>query len=177
MKNITFEAIDPIIRSVLISQSQLSQNFVRNAFSTYGTALDKTTSTDVFETLTPTDCVIFFMTSKRQSIGNQSIAIELGKVIQAQAYSVKVMIYGDDGCSLATALVARLRSEPIRALLYDAGIYLEEISETDTIYEFKNSASWLRTDFTINIACEHLILPITDEFEYDTLNTLKTYGS
>lgn len=171
MIQITFEDIDSIIRSNLITQSQLNQKFVRNASSLFGTGFENDIN-DIFTLLKPSDTIIFFITSKRQGGNNVTIPDETSSIIQLQSYAVKVMIYGNASVSLSSAIIARFRAESIRSKLYSLGIYLEDIVDEISIYEFKNSMTWLRSDFTINIACEHLISPIEEDEEYSELNTL-----
>lgn len=172
MKKIDFNEIDVVIRAQLILQSTLDGKYVKNLASRYGANFDKNVDDSIFESISPSEAVIFFLTEKRPSANDVSMTNEDDKITQYSSYDIRVSIYGEEAISLSTNIIARFRTSKVRSLLYESGVHLASVEESGSIYEFKNDVAWLRSDFTIHIDCEHEIDQISDDSLVEELNII-----
>lgn len=172
MKNITFEQIDAIIRQQLILQSDVNEKLIKNLASLYGVSFDKNEVDKIFESISTSEIVIFFITEKSPNENDVSMTNDDSTITQFSSYDVKVIIYGDKAISTTVNLISRLRTSKVRQTLYEKGVHLASIEEEQSIHEFKNNVNWLRSGFTIHINCEHLIRQISDDEIIEKLNTI-----
>lgn len=176
MKYIAYEELPSLVRKQLIEQTQLDPQFVRNAASIFGAGNGKTDDNTIFTSITKCEAVLFFLITKRDD-NNCVTQSEDDDIVMSQSYDVKVMIYGDKSASIASNCIARLRKDSVRQTCQRSGFYISHVSNSISSYEFKSMTNWLRNDFTISICCEHLISEITEDVDFDTLNTLSTIRS
>ena len=165
--------VEVIIRNILISQSGLNPQFVRNSMSIYGTSLDKETNESIFDTITQNDCLVLF---DLESNGDLSISEDLNdlqdRIKLWKSYEVHIMIYGDESDTLANVLVSRLRTEEVRMILASQGVHFNDIDNVTTIHEFENEVIWLRSDFKMLIDFEMIVDRITKNDTFATLSQL-----
>lgn len=172
MKKINFEDIDVIIRNQLILQSQLDSNLVKNLASRYGADFSRNENDSIFDSIAPSEAVLFFMTEKKPTDVDVSMTNEDSTITQFSSYDIRVSIYGDDSVSISTKVVARFRTGKVRSTLYEKGIHLKSVEESGSLYEFKNEVAWLRSDFIIHIDCEHEIEQIVEDSFIENLNII-----
>lgn len=158
--------VDNIIRNQLILQSNIDADFVRNAASIYGTTLDKNIDDDIFNSITINNTLILFYTYARESSNNITQTKTDDKIRIYTSFRVHVIIYGSNSQNLAHIMIGRLRTQKARNDLQNEGIYLDYVSHTVTIQEYKNNVLWPRNDFDINISCEMDIAQITDATQF-----------
>lgn len=167
----SIENLEKIIRSLLIEQSQLEDEFVRNSLTLYGAMLDQETSSNIFETITPEQNVVLFELINRQNDSDFTETID--DIIRVcTSFTVHVIIYGDSAKTLSNILIGRLRSEKVRDDLLDQGIYLESTTFPEGIQEYKNGVMWIRNDFDINISCELEVTPVSSDYTVEKLNDI-----
>lgn len=167
--------IEVIIRNELITQSQLSEDYVRNALSLYGTDLNQEVGTDIFDTITTNQNLILFELLNNHTTNDVTETVD-DKIKIYKSYSVYIIIYGDNSNTLANTLIARLRTEEVQENLQMQGVYIERIEDVESINEFKNDVIWERTDFNIQIACEMNVNKITDNNSFEELSQLTIIG-
>ena len=162
--------IEVIIRNILISQSGLNPQFVRNSMSLYGTELNKEINTDIFDTLTQDDCLLLFDLESNEDL---SISENFeDKVKLWKSYEVHIMIYGEDSDTLANKLVSRLRTEEVRIILASQGVHFNRIDNVTTLHEFENEVIWLRSDFSMLIDFEMIISPVSTNLPFIDISQL-----
>lgn len=172
MKKINFEDIDIIICNQLILQSQLDSNFVKNLASRYGADFSRNETDKIFDSIAPSEAVLFFITEKKPSDVDVSMTNEDSTITQYSSYDIRVSIYGDSSVTIATKVVARLRTAKVRNSLYESGIHVRSVEEVGSLHEFKNNVAWLRSDFIIHVDCEHEIEQIVDDSLVERLNII-----
>lgn len=195
--------INKYLRQVLITQSELSPERVLDALSVYGTELDKLLDESIYNSIDRTNATMLFELNTRTASSDMTMEENEVKVealtcsnyvfcddlkvsndlkvldsdiTSYKAFRLNVIIYGDASTNIAQKLVARLNSEACRVQLYEQGIYLEKLSDPNTINEFKNDTMWLRTDINIDIAIKQNITQITLDNDYniiDDVNIIK----
>lgn len=172
MRITEFSEIDIIVRTHLIRQSQIDQSLVKNLASRYGSSFSKNETDEIFDSVLPSDNIIFFITEKSPSSNDVSLTNEDETITQYSSYDVKVSIYGDDSANLAMKLVARFRTSKVRTSMFESGLHIHSIEESGSIHEFKNDVAWLRTDFTIHVECEHRVEQVEDDLDVSSLNII-----
>lgn len=158
--------LNEILRAQLITQSGVNGQLVRDSLTEYGAYLDKNSQDSVFISIQPTDVVILFELRTRDSTANVSFTKDDDKIIYDRAYQLHVMLYGDASTDTVNTLIARLRTEKVRSDLYSEGVYVEKISDSTEIHEFKNNVVWLRNDFDIDVCCEIEVSQVVKEDEF-----------
>lgn len=154
--------VEAFIRATLIQQSGLAQQYVRNALSMYGSYMSDSYDGIDWNAITPEQSLIFFELSNRDSDSDMSETRADGSIRICTSYQVHVIIYGDNSKNLANILIARLRTSTVRDLFIANEIYLESVSNSTSLNDYKNGALWQRNDFDINIGCE---IKITQDAE------------
>lgn len=167
--------LNKIIRTLLMSQSELDPQFIRNAVSMYGQNLDKNYDDDILSNLTTDDLLMLFELQSRQTDFEISETEEDDSISYYKAYTIHITIYGNASITFSNQLIARLRSNTVRELFAVQGVYLESVSESKYICEFKNHVLWQRADFDINIACKMSLSQLNVEHEFDKLNAVTIY--
>ena len=172
------DELNKILRTELITQSQVSADNVRNGLSLQGSMLDKSLdrTNEFFSSLDVTDLAIIFELSLRHSSSNVTMSEKVnedGNIISISSYDMHVIIYGNDSINTALKTIARLRSEVGRMNLYSKGVYLESIDEPTSFNEFINETMWLRTDFSINVSCEMCIEKVSSDYDITVLSGLQ----
>ena len=88
-------------------------------------------------------------------------------------FSLHLMMYGEDSPITSIKLISRLRSENVRSNLYDSGIYIESITDPQSLNEFKNNMMWLRKDVFINLGVKFSIVPVSQTIEFENIKNLQ----
>lgn len=161
--------LEKIIRNVLIEQSEISSKFVRNALSVYGTDLDQNTGDNIFTAIARTQALMLFELNAKNLSSDMSETNADDSISYYKAYTVRIIIYGDKSPTIANKLIARMRTQYVRDSLQDKGVYLDSVSNADSIYEYKNGVMWIRNDFSIDIACTMNIQPVTSISDFATI--------
>lgn len=176
--------IEKNIRNILIEQSDLSPEFIRNSLSVYGEDLDKLLEEQIYNSIhyenclppeaitTQNDSLILFELQSRDNDSDMSEEKDEDSISYYRSFKIYVIIYGKNGTNLANNLISRFRSQVIRDKLHDEGIYLESVSNANRINEFKNEEMWIRNDFEINISCHLNIETIIKSDESYNFNNL-----
>lgn len=160
------------LRKQLIRQSCLKDEFVRNVLSQHGIDLDKTVNNSVLEALDKNDLCLFFELMTRASSSNATMTINEDVVIY-QSFSLHCICYGADSTMLMSKLKGRFLTEQNLDLCQANGIYIESISDIETINEFVNETMIFRSDLDINLTCAFKF-PQVDETQYFTeISSLK----
>lgn len=146
--------ITTILRKILISQSELNPNFVRDAESEYGTDLDKDYENSIFNSIEPYNTLILFELRDRNNDSDMTEITNCDKLVLYKSYQLHCIIYGDDSGDVANKLVSRLNSSYIKQVFQENSLYLESVSMPIEIHEFKNMRLWQRHDININLSCE-----------------------
>lgn len=162
--------LEKICRKYLISQSQLSGEMVRNSLSTYGETLDKVLSKMIEASICPCDALILFELKSRHSNSDVSMTEVDESITIYKSYTLYIIIYGNDSATLATKLIARLRTEEIRSQLYEEGVYVEKVYNDDSLNEFKNNVMWHRHDFKLDISCMMSVEQTNVEAPFESAN-------
>lgn len=166
----TTSQLDALIRRLLIDQSELNSNFVRNALSAYGTDLDKRTIDAVFETISPDDAMMLFENHLTSDDKDVSMTEENGNMTYYLSFKTNVMIYGLSGADIAIKTCARLRSEAIRLQLQSVGIFLQKVDNPVELHEFKNNVLWQRHDFELTYGCKFTVEPVEKTVNVEQFN-------
>lgn len=168
------ESINKIIRDELIQQTGLSGEFVRSSLSEYGTDLDKEQNYDnVFESIDKTDAIIFFELKTRSNDSDVSMTEENDSITLYKSFRVHLIIYGNSAYTIAAQICGRFRTEYVRRYLQENGVYIEEVSDFESLYEFKAMTMWPRCDIDIDISCRIDINQVTDDYQVDELSDLE----
>ena len=166
--------LNKIIRTQLITQSQIPGKKILNALEVYGQNLNKNASQSIFDSYSPSETVIVFELLSRPSNSDVSYTEEVDEnIIYYKAYELKLYIYGKESTDVANNIVARFRTQLCRETLLENGVYLEKIEEPDKINEFINNVLWIRNDVSILINCKFTISQIKTDASFETLNELK----
>lgn len=163
--------IEKIIRQTLITQSELDGSDVLNALSIYGTTLDKLFEEHIFTSVEQSDSFMLFELMSRDASSDISMD-ENDAITYYKAFKVKLIIYGNSSSDIALKLCSRLRTEEVRANLYEQGIYLEKVSDPYILNEYKNETMWLRNDIDIDIAVKYTVQPITVDNNFSDITEL-----
>lgn len=165
-------SIETIIRAALIAQSGLNGKFVRNSLSLHGEALEKVLSEQIYTSIDGSDSLMLFELQSRQNDADMSETEDDESISYYKSFKIYVIIYGDNSTNLANTLSARFRTERVRRQLQSEGLYLETISDSQKINEYKNETMWIRNDIEIDISCHLSIQPTTNDDTLDTLNDI-----
>lgn len=160
------------LRKQIIRQSCLKDEFVRNVLSRHGVDLDKTVNNSVLEALDKNDLCLFFELSTRSSSSNVTMTID-DEVAVYQSFRFHCICYGTDSTMLMSKLKGRLLTEQSLDLCQANGVYIESISNIESINDFINETMIFRSDFDINLTCAFKF-PQIDETQYFTeISSLK----
>ena len=163
--------INKVLRKYLISQSELPSKNVLNSLSTYGETLNKIFN-NIANSYKLEDSILLFELTNRNNESNVSF-IENDSLTFIQSYNLKIILYGKNSFDVCNKLIARLRSENIRNLLYDEGIYLERIENPISFTEFKNDVLWPRNDFNILLSCEFSYSQVEQDYDMKNISDIK----
>lgn len=169
--------LNKILRTELITQSELEGKFVRNALDIHGQDLDKLLEAQVYSSIDTSDVLLLFQLHSRDSNSDISQTLENDTILIYTSYTLYCILYGNESNNVANKIVARFRTDEVRDDLYAQGVYLEEITNPKTFDEFKNETMWQRADFEINVSCQREIKPVTEGTEItdiDNLQIIKT---
>lgn len=161
--------LNKICRKYLISQSSVGGEFVRNALSTYGETLDKLLYKTTYDGISPCETLILFELKARQSDSNKSMTEADDNVTIYKSYTLYVIIYGSNSATIANTLIARLRTAAIRSALYDEGVYIESVSDDESVNEFKNNVMWHRHDIKLNISCMMSVEQVSPDYAFESV--------
>lgn len=188
-----------ILRDTLIEQSQLLPERVLNSLSIHGTELDKILEEQIYNSIELNDTTMLFelysldstsnvsmeegdiYTAKPLTCSNSTICSEeviCGKFIIDRSityykmFRLHLILYGQNSSDLAVKLSSRLRSLSTRSKLYESGIYIEKVSDPETINEYKNDIMWLRNDVNIDLGLKFSISQVSLPTEYMKLNDI-----
>lgn len=167
------ESINKIIRSELIQQTGLSGDYVRSSLSEYGADLDKEVLDDIFESVDKTDAIIFFELKTRANDSDVSMTEENDSITLYKSFRVHLVIYGNSAYTIAAQICGRFRTEYVRRDLQENGVYIEEVSDFESLYEFKAMTMWPRCDIDIDISCRIDITQVTDDYRVKELSKLE----
>lgn len=192
--------LDKVIRKFLIEQSELNSNKVLNALSIRGTDLDELIAENTYDSISTAETTMLFETKTRNTTSDMSMTtdettysettcandticgndtlvgvttvVEDG-LVYYKAFRVRVILYGNDSINMALKLISRFRTDKIRNDFYDNGIYLETISDSESVNEYKNETMWLRTDFDIDISVKFETELMSRDEPYEIINKLE----
>lgn len=164
--------IEIALRKILIEQSEVDGEFVRNALSVFGTTTDYAVGEDIFNSISHQHALIIFELQLSNTT-DVTETVEGGYTRVEQSFNAHITIYGDECKSVSNRLVARLRSDAVRNKLHDDGLHLISASTPTCIFEYKNDTMWLRCDFGIELGCKMLIKEITRPDEAMIINGLE----
>lgn len=156
------------LRTILMTQSGVDGQFVRNALSTFGETLDKLLFKQTYDTICPCDVLILFELRSRENETDVSMTERDDTVTYYKSYELYVIIYGDKAADVANMLIARMRTEAVRLRLLDLGIYLESVSNDTSLNEFKNNVMFNRHDIRFNISCRFSIAQVSSDYSMET---------
>lgn len=151
------QELNKIVRTQLIAQSGLDGNQVLNGVSIHGQDLLKMINQYAYKSYDLKDSVLVFVLEPRTSSNNMSETTADDKLRIISSYQFHCYLYGYSSPTLANQIIARMRTEYVRLLLQQEGVYLESISEAEMGNDFINETLMVRTDFFINISCESRI--------------------
>lgn len=161
------------IRAKLIEQSGISGEFVRNAASLYGTALNKAGFDDIFSTIQHSDVLLIFEIVGRDTENNVSFTEEAtDDIVLTRSYEVRITAYGDQAHETMEALVARLRTSKVGDDLYALGIYLQYVDTPSLFHEIINGSVWTRSDASAGVSIETAITPVVQGDRYTEVGDL-----
>lgn len=196
-----FNDIIKILRNTIIIQSQLPAERVLNSLSLEGTELDKLLEESRYNSIEQEDTTILFeLNSTPQS--NSNVSMEEGDISTIKEltcgetilcdnsllcgeehidraityyrmYNLHLVLYGQDSSFTAVKLSSRMRSQEVKSNLYAKGIYIESVSNPESINEFKNDIMWLRNDVTINLGVKFLITQVYLTPEYEKIKDIQ----
>lgn len=167
--------LDKIVRKYLISQSQLPAERVRNSLSTYGETLDKLLFKQTYDTICACDELMLFEVKARKNDADVSMTESDGTVSFFKSYEVYVIVYGNNAPNVANNAIARLRTENCRLAMLNEGVYLESVTEDDSINEFVNDVMWRRHDFSLFVSCKLQIDQTLESIEFEEIDQPKIY--
>lgn len=157
-----------LVRQVLLEQSELQQEFVKNSLSVFGSNVDKRVQDEIFESLDKDDLLLLFeLRSQENDNVNISQTIDNDTIVQYKAYKFHVIIYGDKAEDKANQIISRLRTEKVRNELQTSNIYLESVSNSSTLNDFINEVMWLRSDFDIYVDCKFNVSQINQDLDFE----------
>lgn len=161
--------LNKIVRTQLIAQSELPSDRVRNALSTYGEMLDKLLVREEFNGICTCDSLMLFELRTRENDGDVSMTEVNESVTFYKSYTMYVILYGDDSATIMNKLITRLRTQAVRQLLYEQGVYIEEVRNDTSMNEFKNDVMWHRHDVEILISCKMSITQATPDEAFEKI--------
>ena len=175
MKAITnLQELEKILRNELITQTELSSEYVLNALSVRGTDLEKRLSDENLISIDISNSfVLFYLQSNENANHNFTEEnIITGELYSFTSYTLYIIIYGNDSKTVAQKIKSRFESQCVRTTLHDKGIHLEHVSNMSTKNEFKNSTMWIRHDIDIDFSCKTIYKSITTENNIDIINKI-----
>ena len=152
------------LRLLLIAQSEIDGQYVRNALSTFGETLDKLLFKQTYDTITPCDQLMLFELRSRQNNADVSMTESDESITYYKSYELYVIVYGENAANVMNKLIARLRTQAVRLQLINAGIFLEKVEDDISVNEFKNNVIFHRHDCSINISCRFSISQIDSDY-------------
>lgn len=165
------------LRKYLIINSELDSSRVLNSLSLNGTELDKLLEDSIYNSIESSNDTLLFEVSENESNSNMSEDDnENNDIIYYKMYTCHIIIYGDNSDNIALKLASRMRSNVVIDAIYNDGIYIEDISNPQSINEFKNNLMWFRTDFDISFGVRYSISHIIEDYnieKIDNLNIIK----
>lgn len=167
-----FYELNKILREEVLNQTSLPNDHVLNGLSINGADLEKRLESEIFVPFKINDSFIVFELSPRDSSSDvtQTIDEDLDFV---SSFTFKLVIYGKSSANVAKIIKSRFESEEVRQILFNKGVYIESITNSQPFNEFINNTMWLRADVAIEISCETVIEKVTQPFEFENLGELK----
>lgn len=172
MNRYNINNVSKIIREMLIRESGLNEQYVRNALSMYGSYMSDSYSESIWKSLTPNQSLIFFEISDRDNDSDMSEKRSDGYFHIFSSYQVHIIIYGDNAENLSNTLLSRIRGEVCRDWCLSNDIYLEKISNATSVNEYKNGVLWERNDFDIDIGTEIKIAPASNDYIFSSYSDI-----
>ena len=167
------EELNKVLRQIIITQSELPADRVLNALSFTGTELDKLLQDSIYSSIEHSDTTLLFELMNKPGNSNVSSTNKnssTGEIEYIKEQRLKIIIYGSDSSLVALKLVSRLRTAEVRTLMRDAGVYYSNVSEPDTLNEYKNETMWLRNDISIDVVTKYIIQPISSDTNFENIN-------
>ena len=165
--------LEKILRSEIITQSELDEKRVANSLSIYGETLDKLLNNSIADSYEKTDSVILFELSNRDNPSDISYTDTEENIIYNKSYRLNLIIYGDSSPDIANKITMRFRTENVRDNLFNEGVYIEEVTDPSSFNEFINDVMWLRTDLSILLTATFKLSQINKSEEFKELSDLK----
>lgn len=164
--------IDKIIRSEIITQSELNSERVLNALSIRGVDLEKLVTQLKYTSIDTADILILFEVENRDDGYNETYSYPT-YVESYSSYRVNIIIYGNNSKTISQKLKARFETMKVRERLQEQGIYLEGVSKISSINEYMNETMWLRSDLSFDISCLQTYPIITPGEQVEDIGDLK----
>lgn len=166
--------ITKIWKSTIETQCELTNNQVRSLTSPRGQNLTKKIDEYIFETLSRTDVCALFDIDINLSQNQLTYESDDNTILTYIYATIKVIIYGKNSSLLAMKFKARLESSEVRDLLWQQGIYFEDVSTPNDVHEFVNNIVYFRTDMTINFSFRYDVSKIVNNEYFDDSPTEDT---
>ena len=166
----TIDNLDRVIRTMLISQSELPARFVRNASSAYGTDLDKRLLDEVFDSIETDDVLMLFDNNVDAQDDNVSMTESNDDLTYYLTFKTTVTLYGDRSADVAVKTIARLRSELVRLKLQSNDVFVKDVTNPVVLREFKNNVLWTRHSFELSYAVKLTINSVEESYDVQTID-------
>lgn len=164
--------LEKLFRKYLIKQSDLNSSQVINSLSIRGPELIKIINAEFVSPINLLECVLLFEISYNDTNNNVSMVEEDGTITLYNSYKINLISYGLYSKTLMSILKARFESSIVRYDLHTEGIYLENVSNIESINEFVNETLWERSDLSIEFSCRLSILQNSNPLEFENLNSI-----
>lgn len=164
--------LEKIFRKCLIEQSELNASQIINSLTVRGPELIKIINNEFVSPINNHECVLLFEISSNSSNNTVSMVEEDGTITLYNSCKIKLISYGLYSKILMRILKARFETSQLRYDLHEQGIYIENISNIESINEFINETLWERTDLDIEFAFKMTINQISNQLEFEKINSV-----
>lgn len=166
--------LNKILRKYLISQTELPADRVRNALTTYGAELDKLLQRQEYDSINECDNILLFELKTRENDGDVSMTEADDIITFFKSYTLHLILYGAHAATIMNKFIARFRTQSIRQLLYEEGVYIEKVFNDTRINEYKNDVMWDRHDTDIYISCKMSIDQLSADETFESVEPVTT---
>lgn len=163
--------IDKILGNIIVEQSELDRNNIKNGLGIRGSDLSKFINENIYISPNIKDTIIIFNTELED---NPITEEKENEIVIDNFLNFKLMIYGAHSKNLAYILKARLESEEVRYELTSKYINLINIDNVISVDDIINNTIYPRCDLNIHLHIISKSVKKINSFEnYENLGNIE----
>lgn len=164
------EKFGKIFGDAIRDNSELKKEYIINAKSLYGGALQKSEDEVVVETFTPDETFAVFYIA--HSTSDDTATEEADTLYVYDSFTASIHCYGKDSDILAARLYSRFLTQEILAYFEQNGVHIQSIDNNDDATDFVNGHLVKRRDIVIHFSCEIDTSKKIDNEQFEAMNAV-----